>query len=153
VGVIPRLSACLAGAWLTLLPAGAAEEVPSRYPIAPVPFTQVRLLDSFWSGRLETNRTVTIPFGFRKSEEEGRIRDFERAAKRRSGPYEGKMPFDDTDVYKLVEGASYSLQSHPDPALDRFLHGLIAKVAAAQEPDGYLTTDKTIDPARSPPPG
>ena len=147
-----RLSACLAGAWLTLLPAGAAEQVPSRYPIAPVPFTQVRLLDSFWARRLETNRTVTIPFGFRKSEEEGRIRNFERAAKRRSGPYEGKMPFDDTDVYKLIEGASYSLQSHPDPALDRFLDGLIAKVAAAQEPDGYLTTYKTIDPARSPAP-
>jgi hypothetical protein len=128
-------------------PAGAA----GGYPIAVVPFSSVHLTDRFWAARVETNRAVTIPFGFRKSEEEGRIRNFERAA-RREGPYEGKMPFDDTDVYKLIEGASYSLQSHPDPALDRFLDGVIAKVAAAQEPDGYLTTYKTIDPQRSPAP-
>src|SRR4051812_41694291 len=83
-------------------------------PIHAVPFVDVRLTDAFWNPRLETNRTVTIPFGFRKSDEEGRIRNFEHAA-RHDGPYEGKMPFDDTDVYKLIEGASYSLQSHPDP--------------------------------------
>jgi DUF1680 family protein len=143
-----RLTACLAGACLFPSPAHPADPSPG-YPIARVPFTQVRLLDSFWSRRLETNRTVTIPFGFRKSEEEGRIRNFERAAKR-TGPYEGKMPFDDTDVYKLIEGASYSLQSHPDPELDRYLDGLIAKIAAAQEADGYLTTYKTIDVTKSP---
>ncbi len=122
----------------------------AAYPIRPVPFTRVRLTDAFWAPRIETNRTVTIPFGFRKSEEEGRLRDFERAAHRLSGPAEDKMPFDDTDVYKLIEGASYSLQSHPDPELDRFLDGIIAKIAAAQEPDGYLTTYKTIDPTKSP---
>jgi DUF1680 family protein len=92
---------------------------------------------------------VTIPFGFRKSEEEGRVRNFERAA-RHEGPYEGKMPFDDTDVYKLIEGASYSLQSHPDAELDRYLDGIITKIAAAQEADGYLTTYKQIDPSTSP---
>jgi DUF1680 family protein len=140
------------GVWLAVAmaaPALPAEQAPSAYPIRRVPFTQVRLLDSFWSKRMETNRTVTIPFGFRKSEEEGRIRNFERAAKR-IGPYEGKMPFDDTDVYKLIEGASYSLQSRPDPELDRYLDGLIAKIAAAQEADGYLTTYKTIDATKSP---
>jgi hypothetical protein len=119
------------------------------YPIVAVPFSEVRLTDAFWAPRIETNRTVTIPFGFTKSAEEGRIRNFERAA-RHEGPYEGKMPFDDTDVYKLIEGAAYSLQNHPDPELDRFLEGIITKIAAAQEPDGYLTTYKTIDPARSP---
>src|ERR671913_280762 len=60
------------------------------------------------------------------------------------------MPFDDTDVYKLIEGAAYSLQNHPDPELDRFVEGIITKIAAAQEPDGYLTTYKTIDPTKSP---
>jgi DUF1680 family protein len=147
---ITPFAACLAGACLVPLPAlSAADEASPGYPIQRVPFTQVRLLDAFWSKRLETNRTVTIPFGFRKSEEEGRIRNFERAAKR-VGPYEGKMPFDDTDVYKLIEGAAYSLQSHPDPDLDRYLDGLIAKIAGAQEPDGYLTTYKTIDVTKSP---
>ena len=149
--LILRLAAWLAASWLVLAPAGAAaDEASAGYPIARVPFTQVRLRDSFWSGRLETNRIVTIPFGFKKSEEEGRIRNFERAAGRLDGPYEGKMPFDDTDVYKLIEGAAYSLQSHPDPELDRFLDGVIAKIAAAQEADGYLTTYKTIDPTKSP---
>jgi hypothetical protein len=130
----------------------AVADQPGSYPIAVVPFTRVRLTDTFWAPRLEINRTVTIPFGFKKSEQEGRIRNFERAAHKRPGPYEGKMPFDDTDVYKLIEGASYSLQSHPDPALDRFMDGVIDKIAAAQEPDGYLTTYKTIDPTRSPAP-
>ncbi len=119
------------------------------YPITAVPFSDVRLTDAFWAPRIETNRAVTIPFGFAKSAEEGRIRNFERAA-RHEGPYEGKMPFDDTDVYKLIEGAAYSLQNHPDPELDRFVEGIITKIAAAQEPDGYLTTYKTIDPTKSP---
>jgi uncharacterized protein len=132
------------------IPATASR--PSAYPISAVPFTEVRLTDAFWAPRLETNRTVTIPFGFKKSEEEGRLRNFERAAHVLAGPYEGKMPFDDTDVYKLIEGASYSLQSHPDPELERYLGGIIAKIAAAQEPDGYLTTYKTIDPTKSPAP-
>jgi uncharacterized protein len=127
----------------------ASDATGHGYPIVAVPFSDVRLTDAFWAPRIETNRTVTIPFGFTKSAEEGRIRNFERAA-RHEGPYEGKMPFDDTDVYKLIEGAAYSLQNHPDPELDRFLEGIITKIAAAQEPDGYLTTYKTIDPARSP---
>jgi uncharacterized protein len=138
-------------AFLVLTPAlGLANDAPgSGYAITAVPFSDVRLTDTFWAPRVETNRTVTIPFGFTKSGEEGRIRNFERAA-RHEGPYEGKMPFDDTDVYKLIEGAAYSLQNHSDPELDRFVEALIAKIAAAQEPDGYLTTYKTIDPTKSP---
>ncbi len=131
-------------------PLAASRSVPAAYPIRSVPFTSVRLTDRFWGPRVATNRKVTIPFGFRKSEEEGRLRDFERAAGKRPGAFEGKMPFNDTDVYKLIEGASYSLQTDPDPQLDRFLDGIIALIASAQEPDGYLTTYKTIDPSRSP---
>jgi uncharacterized protein len=136
---------------LSILDATTPRAGARRYPIAAVPFSNVRLTDTFWMSRVETNRTVTIPFGFRKSEDEGRLRNFERAA-RKERPYEGKMPFDDTDVYKLIEGASYSLQSHPDPALDRYLDGIIATIASAQEADGYLTTYKQIDPGRSPAP-
>jgi DUF1680 family protein len=130
--------------------AARAARTAASYPIRAVPFTQVRLRDTFWAPRIETNRQVTIPFGFKKSEEEGRMRNFERAAGKRPGPVEGKMPFDDTDVYKLIEGAAYSLQTHPDPQLDRFLDGIIAVIASGQEPDGYLTTYKTVDPSRSP---
>lgn len=142
-----RLFTLAVGLALTSATAATRE---GAYPIAAVPFTEVRLEDSFWAPRIETNRAVTIPFGFKKSEEEGRLRDFERAAHVRSGGFEGKFPFNDSDVYKLIEGASYSLDSHPDPELDRFLDGIIVKIAAAQEPDGYLTTFKTIDPLKSP---
>jgi uncharacterized protein len=146
-----RLVVALELALLAPSGASATDAAPaSAYPITAVPFTQVRLTDSFWAPRIETNRAVTIPFGFKKSEEEGRIRDFERAAHTRSGGFEGKFPFNDSDVYKLIEGASYSLQSQPDPQLDRFLDGIIAKIAAAQEADGYLTAFKTIDPLKSP---
>jgi DUF1680 family protein len=134
---------------LASAPLVASKTLPA-YPIRSVPFTRVRLTDTFWSSRVATNRTVTIPFGFRKSEEEGRLRDFERAAGKRPGAFEGKMPFNDTDIYKLVEGASYSLQTNPDPELERYLDGIIALIGSAQEPDGYLTTYKTIDPSRSP---
>ncbi|HVP19240.1 MAG TPA: glycoside hydrolase family 127 protein [Spirochaetia bacterium] len=117
------------------------------YPITPVSFRSVTLQDRFWMPRLSTNRTVTIPAVFRKCEDSGRIDNFRRAAGLLPGPYVGKMPFEDTDVYKAIEGASYSLSVQPDRALDAYLDGLIDLVAAAQEPDGYLYTNRTIDPA------
>ena len=116
------------------------------YPLTPVHFRRVSLTDSFWLPRLETNRTVTIPSIFRKCEEYGRIDNFRRAAGRFPGPYAGRMPFEDTDVYKAIEGASYSLAQAPDPQLEAYLDSLIQTIAAAQEPDGYLYTNRTIDP-------
>ena len=120
------------------------------YPISQIPFTEVELKDNFWSRRITTNREVTIPYGFNKCEEEGRIRNFSRAGGLIDGDYEGLMPFDDTDVYKIIEGASYSLQTHPNRELDVYIDQIIEKIAAAQEKDGYLTTWKTIDPSTTP---
>lgn len=118
----------------------------SDYPISPVPFTAVRFDDAFWRPRLETNRAVTLPFNFRKCEETGRIDNFAKAAGWMDGPHEGIF-FNDSDVFKVVEGAAYSLALAPDPALDSYLDDLIAKFAGAQEPDGYLYTARTIDPS------
>lgn len=120
------------------------------YPITPVSFTKVELKDNFWSKRIETNRNVTIPFGLEKCEEEGRIRNFARAGGMIEGEYEGLMPFDDTDVYKIIEGISYSLQTNPDKELNNYVDDIIGKIAAAQEEDGYLTTWKTISPDTTP---
>ena len=64
-----------------------------------------------------------------------------------------RYPFDDTDVYKVIEGASYTLSVHPDPKLDAYVDGLIEKIAAAQEKDGYLYTARTIDPLTPAPVG
>ena len=115
------------------------------YPFKPVPFTNVHVDDSFWTPRLETNRVTTVWYDFQKCEETGRIDNFAKAGKLMLGEFRG-TPFDDSDVFKVIEGASYTLSLHPDPKLDQYLDALIAKIAAAQEPDGYLYTARTIDP-------
>jgi len=115
------------------------------YAIKPVSFTQVKLDDKFWSPRIETNRTVTIPASFARCENTGRVKNFEMAAVR-SGKFCTKFPFDDTDIYKTIEGASYSMAVHPDAKLDQYVDSLVAIIGKAQEPDGYLYTARTIDP-------
>ena len=132
----------------SLTPEVIAQATPRDYPTTPVPFTQVTIDDNFWQPRLETNREVTIPYTFEKSEATGRINNFERAGGLEEGPFEGIF-FNDSDVFKIIEGASYSLRVHPDSALDRYLDELIAKIAAAQEEDGYLYTNRTIDPTQA----
>src|SRR6185436_8748918 len=103
---------------LVILSAEAAFDARQRqgradYPVQPVPFTAVRLHDVFWAPRIETNRKVTIPAAFQKCEESGRVNNFERAAMALRGePHDRKAPpypFDDTDLYKVIEGASYVL--------------------------------------------
>jgi len=128
--------------------AGCGTEAPPDsagpdYPYRPVPFTSVRLADAFWAPRIETNRTVTVPYCFRKSEETGRIDNFAKAGGLMEGDFVG-LRYNDSDVFKVIEGAAYSLAIHPDPELDAYLDALIAKIAAAQEPDGYLYTARTI---------
>ncbi len=121
--------------------------LPRDYPIRPVPFTQVGFDDPFWAPRLETNRRVTIPYAFEKCEETGRTDNLRKAAGLMDGPYVGKYPFDDSDVFKIVEGAAYTLSLGGDPELERYLDRLIAVIAAAQEDDGYLYTARTLGAA------
>jgi DUF1680 family protein len=121
------------------------------YPVQPVPFTAVHLTDQFWAPKIETNRTASIPTAFQQCETTGRVDLFVRAAKALRGePLENRRPpgypFDDTDVYKVIEGASYTLSVRPDPKLDAYVDSLIEKIAAAQEPDGYIYTTRTINP-------
>ena len=108
--------------------------------IEQVPFTQVHLNDSFWAPKIEVNRTVSIPSAFKKSEETGRMDNFALAGGLIEKEHQGDFPFDDTDVYKILEGASYALAVKPDPELDHYLDSLIYLIDAAQEEDGYLTT-------------
>jgi DUF1680 family protein len=113
------------------------------YPIRPVPFPAVRVTDAFWRPRLETNRTVTLPFAFRKCAETGRIDNFAKAGGLLTGAHEGRR-YNDSDVFKVMEGAAYTLTLADDVQLDAVLNVLIAKVAAAQEDDGYLYTIRTL---------
>lgn len=115
-----------------------------QYPIEPVPFHRVQLDDKFWAPRIETVRKVTIPATFSKNRETGRVKNFEIAAGLAEGHVCTRFPFDDSDLYKSIEGAALSLRTHPDPQLEARVDSLIALIRAAQEPDGYLYTWRTI---------
>ena len=110
----------------------------------------VELTDTFWLPKIKTMQTTTIALGFDKCRNEGRLDNFLIAGKKKQGNVCGKMPFDDTDIYKIIEGASYSLISSPNKALDAYLDSIIAIITIGQEPDGYLTTWFTIDPNNPP---
>lgn len=116
----------------------------NTYPIQPVPFTSVKVTDNFWAPRIKTNHDVTIPIAIEQSTITGRIKNFEIAAGMAEGEFCSTYPFDDSDVFKIIEGASYSLQTFPDPGLEAKLDSLIEIIGAAQEDDGYLYTYRTI---------
>ncbi len=115
------------------------------YPYQGIAFNKVKLEDKFWLSRVETNRLATIPFAFEKCESTGRVQNFRNAANK-AGKFLTVFTFDDTDIYKTIEGASFSMSVHPDSKLDKYVDSLIALVASAQEKDGYLFTARTINP-------
>ena len=119
--------------------ASCTREQDSQKAMTQVGFENVKIEDAFWSPRLENNARHTIPVCLDQIENQtGRIRNFENAA-RREGQHSGIF-FDDSDVYKAVEGVAYSLASHPDAELERHMDEWIDKFAAAQLEDGYLNT-------------
>src|SRR5215211_9265596 len=130
---------------LSLLGATELNAQQKDYSIQAVNFTRVTLHDKFWLPRIRTNHTVTIPASFERCENTGRVKNFEMAAQR-SGKLASTFPFDDTDIYKTIEGASFSLSLFPDKKLEAYIDTLIEKIGTAQEPDGYLYTARTINP-------
>ncbi|WP_222104884.1 glycoside hydrolase family 127 protein [Flavobacterium panacis] len=120
------------------------------YEIEPVNIQNVKLTDSFWLPIIKRVQEVTIDYAIKKCDEEGRFENFLIAGKQKTGTTRGDMPFDDTDVYKIIEGASNTLISAPNPKLERVLDSMIAIVKIGQEPDGYITTWRTINPAKPP---
>jgi uncharacterized protein len=130
---------------LCLVSAIVASAQNKDYPIHAVPFTQVALTDNFWLPRIKVNATATIPASFQRCESTGRVKNFVMAAERK-GKFCTIYPFDDTDIYKTIEGASYSLSLFPDAALKAYLDSLITIIGKAQELDGYLYTARTINP-------
>jgi uncharacterized protein len=136
---------------LSLLFSGCSLRPGSDYPISDVPLTAVKFSDGFWAPRQRTDVAVTIAHQMKQTEETGRIKNFELAAAALQGATGAKcatrFAFDDSDVYKLMEAASYTLMLQPNPALENALEAWAHKIAAAQEPDGYLYTARTINPA------
>ncbi len=138
-------SICL---FLTLIAGFSACSVEEKsmpdYPIVPVGFNQVDIQPGFWYSRIKTASEVTIPYAFQKCEETGRLDNFIFAGGIREGKFRGRYGFDDSDVYKIIEGASYSLMLEQDPGMEAYLDTLIANISAAQEDDGYLYTAWTL---------
>jgi DUF1680 family protein len=142
----PVLAALLPAGWLA-----AAD-----YPVQPVPFTDVSFTGGLWHDRQETNNRVTLPFALGQCESSKRMENFDLAAdtmKRRAAGEKDfqhkpatQFPFDDSDVFKVIEGAVYCLSVKPDPEMRKRVDGFIARIAAAQEPDGYLYTFRTMHP-------
>jgi DUF1680 family protein len=122
----------------------AAGQLKNDYPIQPVAFTQVHVTDNFWAPKIKVNADVTIPYTLQQCKKTGRIDNFFRAAGTLKDDKHTTYTFDESDVYKVIEGASYSLQAKPNPALEKYLDTLITYIAAAQEKDGYLYTFRTM---------
>lgn len=130
--------------WLSLLFATAISAQSQDYPITPVPFSSVKIQDDFWAPKIKTNHEVTIPIAYEQSQKTGRIDNFKIAGGLMEGQFCTEYPFDDTDIYKIIEAASYSIQTFPDEKMEAMMDSLIAYIAAAQEEDGYLYTTRTI---------
>ena len=118
------------------------------YNITPISFTDVHFTDNFWLPRIEQNQSVTIPIALQQCESTGRIANFEKAAAILRGENIGyfdpsALTFDDTDIYKILEGMSYSIQTRPNEEINKKMDELINLISSAQEPDGYLYTART----------
>ena len=131
----------VAAAAVAMVVAGAAMG-ERDYPIAPAAMTNVKVTGGFWLPRVETNRLVTVRTDFEKCEL-ARIPNFRKAAAHEWGTFKG-IPFDDSDVYKVIEGAAYTLATHPDAELEKYVDGVNEAIAGAQEPDGYIYTARTL---------
>lgn len=135
-----------------VLPQSYGQKKYSDYPISMVEIKRVELTDSFWLPKIRTVQNTTIAFSFDKCRKEGRLENFLIAGGTMRGKVRGKMPFDDTDIYKIIEGASYSLISAPNRELNAYLDSVIAIIKTGQEADGYITTWFTIDSTNPPAP-
>ena len=134
---------------LSVFPSRANSQMTSNTPtgesstgqvkLVDIPLKSVDIHDGFWSSRIEVNRTKTLDHVYRELEQTGSIRNFDIASGKASGKFGGPW-WSDSDVYKWIEGASYSLAKHPDPELEAKVEELIWKIAAAQQKDGYIDT-------------
>ncbi len=137
--------------FIALLVPGCVNKPPpaADYPVQPVSFTSVKLTDNFWAPRIKKIAEVTIPMTFDLCESTGHIQDMQISGETDSGKMQAINPFDNPDLFKLIEGASYSLQTFPDPVLETYLDTLIGKVAMVQGTKGHLYPGHTVESMKS----
>ncbi|MBO4451898.1 MAG: glycoside hydrolase family 127 protein [Bacteroidaceae bacterium] len=127
----------------TMITQQVMSQQAADYPITNVTFNHVRFNDRFWLPRIRQNQEVTIPIALKQCWDTGRIDNFKKAGGLMEGYFSTENPFDDSDVFKILEGLSYSLQNIPNKKLEAELDEIISYIAKAQEPDGYLYTART----------
>jgi len=126
-----------------LLAAAAATGDTPHAKVSPVPFDQVTLEDEFWAPKMERNAQVSLPHQIRMCEETGRLRNFAIAGGLEEGEFEG-IYFNDSDVYKILEGAAYAYQTTREPSIKAEMDRIVDLIAAAQGEDGYINTYYTL---------
>ena len=130
-----------------LIPSEVTTTTYGDYPIQNVNFSHVRLSDNFWLPRMQQNQAITIPVALQQCYDTRRVLNFQKAAAilrgENIGYFDTEYTFDDTDIYKILEGMAYSVQVTPNEELDRKMDELIELIASAQESDGYLFTPRT----------
>ncbi|MBS1251140.1 MAG: Non-reducing end beta-L-arabinofuranosidase [Anaerolineales bacterium] len=131
----------------TRTPTVVVDTSQSRHTrLRPVPLTAVTLTDAFWAPRRRINRDITLLSQYRRCEDTGRIDNFRRAAGKKAAPFRGRY-YNDSDVYKWLEAAAWTLATDADPALAQMVDTVITEITAAQQPDGYLNTHFMLDRA------
>src|SRR5688572_3921386 len=138
-----RRQSIVAAAGVLFGAAPVTAQLKKDYPIQPVAFTQVQVMDNFWAPKIKVNADVTIPYTLEQCRKTGRIDNFLVAAGKKTSDKLTEYTFDDTDLYKIIEGASYGLQVTKNSQLEKYLDTLIAIIGDAQEKDGYLYTFRT----------
>lgn len=111
--------------------------------LIPVDFERVRILGGFWAPRIQTIREITAWTCIEQCESTHRIDNFRRAGGLAEGGFEGIF-FNDSDVYKVLEGAAYVLMGGADSKLEAKVDEIIDAICSAQQPDGYLNTYFTL---------
>ncbi|RAK08162.1 hypothetical protein C8C77_11068 [Halanaerobium saccharolyticum] len=107
--------------------------------LSEIPMKNVEIDDKFWNHRLEKNRIVTLDHQYQQLIKTGRLDNFKKAAGLKDGDFFG-MFFNDSDVYKWLEAASYTLANKDDSKLSKKINETIELITSAQQEDGYLNT-------------
>jgi DUF1680 family protein len=141
------LVVALSSVIMVAVASAATRQSVGDYPVQPVPLSAVKVTGGFWQAKLDTNRTVTIPHILAQNESTGRVDNFRKGAGLMEGEYLGRR-FNDTDIYKIIEAAVYTLADRRDPALEAQLDQLIELIGKSQQPDGYLFPARTINPEK-----
>ncbi|HET9744241.1 MAG TPA: beta-L-arabinofuranosidase domain-containing protein [Chitinophagaceae bacterium] len=112
--------------------------------IEPVNFSDVNVTDQFWKPKIDKVATKTLVACIYQTEvATPRIKNFEKVARNKGEKHEGIF-YDDSDVFKALEAMAYSLKTHPSAEMEKKCDEWIDKIAAAQQPDGYLNTWYTL---------